>query len=196
VYKRQIFNTIRTLSRSINQINAVVVSSILPELQYELGSGNLLKARKLFHLGLFSIIIIAIIGVIILYLGGPMFYEIWTRRAINPPSMVWNILLIGVLFNAVWWLSSDVLIAANKPYEFTIAGVIAAVLSVTISYFLSSALGLTGAAIGSLFLDISLFAYVLPRSCVIIKQPLKLIFVDVYLYFKEFRAKYLNLKWL
>jgi O-antigen/teichoic acid export membrane protein len=166
-----IFNTVRTLTRVVNQANSMVIVSILPELQYEMGIGNFVKARKMFRFGLTIITIIAITGAVFLYVGGPWIYEIWTRKALNPPSMMWNIFIIGIVFNAIWWMSSDVLIAANKPYEFTIAGVFAAILAVIVSYFSSMYFGLTGAAMGSLFLDVFLFAYVLPRSCRLIQQP-------------------------
>ena len=186
------FNTIRTLSRSANQINSIVISSILPELQFEIGAGNLIKSRKLFRFGLLLITIIASIGIIFLYFGGPWFYELWTRKEFNPPSMILNILIIGILFNAIWWMSSDVLIASNNPYNFTIAGVIAAILAVVISYFLSLSMGLTGAAIGSLFLDLGLFFYVLPLSCKLLKQPLNSLFRDLFNDFNNFRRVYFN----
>lgn len=186
-----IFNTVRTLTRAVNQANAMVISTVLPELQFELGAGNLVKARKIFRFGLTIITIIAIIGVIFLYFGGPWFYELWTQRALNPPAMVWNIFIIGIVFNAIWWMSSDVLIAANKPYEFTLGGIIAAVLAVIISYFLSIYFGLTGAAVGSLFLDIFLFAYVLPRSCKSIKQSFTTLISDS---FVDCKAIFLNIK--
>lgn len=179
-----IFNTVRTLTRAVNQINSIIMNSVLPELQYEIGSGNFAKARKIFRFGLTTIAIIALVGVVFLYFGGSWFYELWTQKALNPPTMMWNIFIIGIVFNAIWWMSSDILIATNKPYEFTIAGVIAALLAVIISYFLSIYFGLTGAAIGSLFLDFFLFAYVLPRSCKLIKQPLTSLIGDSIVDFK------------
>lgn len=176
-----IFNTVRTLTRAVNQANAMVIATVLPELQFEIGADNFVKARKIFRLGLTIITIIGVMGVVFLYIGGPWFYELWTRKALNPPAMMWNIFIFGILFNAIWWMSSDVLIAANKPYEFTIAGIIAAVLAVVISYFLSLSFGLTGAAMGSLFLDVFLFVYVLPRSCKLIEQPLTSLIGEVIL---------------
>jgi len=179
-----IFNTIRTLTRAVNQANSIILNSVLPELQFEIGAGNLPKARKIFRFGLSLITVISLIGAVFLYFGGPWFYELWTRKVFNPPTMMWNIFITGIVFNAIWWMSSDILIATNKPYEFTIAGVIAAVLAVIISYFLSIYIGLTGAAIGSLFLDFFLFAYVLPRSCKLIKQPLTSLIGDSIVDFK------------
>jgi O-antigen/teichoic acid export membrane protein len=167
-----VFNTVRTLTRAVNQANAMVISSVLPELQFEIGAGNLPQARKIFRFGLMIITLIALAGMIFLFFGGPWFYEIWTRKALNPPAMMWNIFIVGILFSGIWWMSSDVLIAANKPYEFTIAGTIVAAIAVLASYVLSIHFGLTGAAIGSLILDVLLFVYVLPRSCKLIEQQL------------------------
>ena len=173
-----IFNTVRTLTRSINQVNAMVISAVLPELQYEIGAGQLNKARKVFRFGLTAITIISFAGVLFLYFGGPWFYEIWTRKALNPPAMMWNVFICGIVFNALWWMSSDVLIAINRPYDFTIAGAIAATIAVVISYLLAKQFGLTGAAIGSLVLDLLLFVYVLPRSCKFIEQPINSLISD------------------
>lgn len=184
-----VFNTVRTLTRAVNQANSMVISSVLPELQFEMGAGNLEKARKIFRFGLSVISIIALSGVVFLYFGGPWFYELWTRKALNPPAMMWNVFIVGILFNALWWMSSDVLIAANKPYEFTIAGVVVALIAVVASYFLSMYFGLTGAAMGGLLLDLILFFYVLPRSCNIIEQPLGTILVDTVNDFKLFLKK-------
>lgn len=184
-----IFNTVRTLTRAVNQANAMVITAVLPELQFEIGAGNFVKARKVFRFGLSVISIIALSGVVFLYFGGPWFYELWTRKALNPPAMMWNVFIIGILFNALWWMSSDVLIATNKPYEFTIAGVIVALIAVGASYFLSIPYGLTGAAIGSLLLDVILFVYVLPRSCKIIEQPLHTLLIDSIDDFKLFLKK-------
>lgn len=173
-----VFNTVRTLTRAVNQANAMVIASVLPELQFEIGAGNLPQARKIFRFGLMIITLIAITGMIFLFFGGPWFYEIWTRKALNPPAMMWNIFIIGILFSGIWWMSADVLIAANRPYEFTIAGTIVAAFAVLASYVLSIHFGLTGAAIGSLILDVLLFVYVLPRSCKLIEQPLSKLVMD------------------
>ena len=66
----------------------------------------------------------------------------------------------------------------NKPYDFAIAGVFSALLSVLISYFLVRYFGLTGAAIGSLVMDILLFIYIFPKGCKLIGQPISSLFKD------------------
>lgn len=184
-----VFNTVRTLTRAVNQANAMVISSVLPELQYELGAGRFSQARKIFRFGLAIILSISLGGMLFLFLFGPWFYEVWTHKELNPPTMMWNMFIIGIVFSGAWWLASDVLIAANKPFEFTIAGTIAAAVAVLASYFLSLHFGLTGAAIGSLFLDVSLFLYVFPVSCKLIKQPILRLFYDLKEDYNEFMKK-------
>lgn len=190
-----IFNTVRTLTRAVNQANSMVIASVIPEIQYEIGAGNLPQARKLFRFGLSTITLIALVGVVFLYFGGPWLYEIWTRKALNPPDMMWNIFLVGILFNAMWWMSSDMLISANKPYQFTVPAVIITICAVVLSYLLSIYFGLTGAAIGSLMLDLALFFYILPSSCRLIEQPLSTLFKKSIYEGKEvFKSQIINLK--
>lgn len=180
-----IFNTVRALTRAVNQANTIVMVSVLPELQYEIGADNFVKARKIFRFGLTIITIISLLGAVLLYLWGPWFYEIWTRKTLNPPTLMWNVFIIGIVFNAIWWMSSDVLIATNKPYDFTIPAILVAIVSVAITYFSSLFFGLTGASIGSLLLDVLLFIYVLPRSCKLIEQKLTTLFGDCIFDFKN-----------
>lgn len=170
-----IFNTVRTVTRAINQAYTIVISTIIPELQFEIGAGNMQKARKIFRIALVLVIIIALFGMILLFFFGPWLYELWPRKALSPPPMMWNIFIIGIFFNAIWWTSSFIYQVMNRPYDFAFAGLISSMLSVMCSYFLAIQFGLTGAAFGSLLMDILLFFYVLPRSCQLIGQPIKIL---------------------
>jgi O-antigen/teichoic acid export membrane protein len=173
-----IFNTVRTATRAINQANGMVISSVLPELQFEIGANNFQKARKIFRFSLTIVLLISIVGMVFLYFGGPWLYEIWTNKVLKPPAMMWNFFILGIGFNGIWWMSSDVLIASNKPYDFVFAAIICSLLAVLISYFMTIYYGLTGAAVGSLLLDIALAFYVLPRSCKLINQPVRTFIAD------------------
>lgn len=167
-----IFNTVRTVTRIINQAYSMIISTIFPELQYELGAKNYNNARKIFRTALLSVTFIAIFGSIFLYVGGSWFYEIWTRKALSPPNLMWNIFIGSLLFNAIWWTSSFIYSALNKPYEFAIAGLVSSVISVLTAYFFAKLWGLTGAAIGTVIMDVLLFFYIFPRSCKLIGQKI------------------------
>jgi len=160
-----VFNTVRTLSRSVNQMYSLVNGTVFPELQYEIGSGNMTKAVKLFRLSVFGVFFLALIGAFMLLCFGARFYNIWTHNELAVPTAMWNMFIVGILFNAIWWTASMVFRAVNKPYQFAIVGVISAIISVISSYVLSKEMGLVGAALGSLFFDIIMAIYVLPVSC-------------------------------
>lgn len=167
-----IFNTVRTLTRTINQGYSLIISAIIPELQFEIGAGNMEKARKIFRIALSLVVMIALVGSVFLFIFGSWFYELWTQKALILSPMMLNIFIIGIVFNAVWWTSSFIFSVMNRPYDFAWAGVLSALLSVVASYFLALQFGLIGAAIGSLLMDVILFFYVLPKSCKLLDQSL------------------------
>ena len=189
-----IFNTVRTLTRAVNQANAIVISAVSPDLQFEMGVGNFERARKIFRFSLFIITIITISGSVFLFLRGSWFYEIWTNKSLNPPLLMWNVFIVGIIFNAYWWMSSEVFNVLNQPYKFTIVALIASVISIVLTYFSTVSFGLLGAAIGNLFLDIFLLFYLFPRSCILIKQPLNSLLSNVYFDCKEMFNKTIQLK--
>ena len=184
-----IFNTVRTLVRSVNHANAMVMSTLIPDLQFELGVGNLAKARKIFRLGLSIISAISILGILFLHFGGTWIYHTWTNTTIIIPSLMWNIFILGIFFNGIWWMSSEVLNAANQPYQFTLIALFVSVLALLISYFLSLFFGLSGAAIGGLFLDILLFSCLIFMSCKHLEQPINLLLFDCFSDFKQIVIK-------
>ncbi|MBU3010336.1 hypothetical protein KO506_02875 [Polaribacter vadi] len=159
-----VFNTVRTLSRSVNQVLNIISSSIFPELQYEIGAGNTSKANKIFKIGVLSSFILSVLGVIFLAVFGLWFYGIWTQKQLYVEPSVWYVFLIGILFNSLWWSSEPIFRAKNEPYVFAIAGVISAIVSVIFTYLLSSGFGLLGAAIGAIILDIIMAFIIIPKS--------------------------------
>lgn len=159
-----VFNTVRTLSRSVNQLYSMVNVSVFPELQYEFGVGNIDKVKKIFRFSIISTVGIGFSGVIFLLFFGMWFYQIWTNNQISVSHIVWNIMSIGILFNAMWLTSSVIFRALNDPQKFTIFGFISAIVSIILSYLLSKYFGLVGAAFGSISLDILMAFLVLPYS--------------------------------
>lgn len=173
-----IFNTVRTLSRSINQLYSVINASIFPELQYEIGKGNFDKAKKLYRISLLVTFITAMIGMLFLYYFGLWFYQIWTSNELNPPEMMWYLFIVGVGFNALWWTAGVIFRAINRPYSFSLAGVIAAIISVFCTYFFTKSWGLIGAAFGAIMLDIILAVYILPVSSKLLNIRIKSLVSD------------------
>lgn len=172
------FNTVRTLTRAVNQMFNIVTLSVFPEFQFEIGMGNLEKARKIFNKTFLGVILLAVLAIIFLYFFGPWFYSIWTGKSLNPPAAMWNIFILGILFNAVWWVSTIVFQAFNKPYIFTIPSTLVSLASVLSTYYLSIQMGLTGAVIGTVVLDFILALYLLPLGCRMLNQSINDLITD------------------
>ncbi len=167
-----VFNTVRTLSRSVNQFYSMVNSTVFPELQYEIGAGNTSNAHRLFRVSIFGVFLMAVVGGLLLWAIGPWVYQLWTRNELEVPPYVWEFFVIGIFFNALWWSAGMVFRAVNKPYRFALAGLIGSLIAVALTYYLSLQFGLAGAAVGYLFLDLAMALYILPVSCRILNMSL------------------------
>lgn len=174
-----IFNTIRTLCRSINQMFSIVNGSIFPELQYEYGKGNMFIVHRLFRIAVIFSIFIGIVGTLFLMLFGLEIYEWWTRNILSVPTNVWITFMVGILFNAIWWTSVVSYRMTNQPYHFAIMSTIVACISVCTSYILAKHLNLWGAALGAVLYDFIMMFYVLPDSCKLLGMTTKDIFSHI-----------------
>jgi O-antigen/teichoic acid export membrane protein len=159
-----IFNTVRTAIRSINQIFNIFESATLPEMQYKIGKGDINKSKKLFRLGIWFSFIIASAGSIFLFFFGIKLYNFWTKDSMDVPVSVWNIFLLGLLFNSLWWSTGSTFKAFNQPYKFTLPCLISSIISIFFTYYLSIKYQLNGAAAGNLMMDIIMAIYILPVS--------------------------------
>ena len=174
-----IFNTVRTVCRSVNQIFSIINGSIFPDLQYEYAKGNIPTVHRLFRIAVVFSMCIGIVGTLFLVLFGLDLYEWWTRSVLVVPMDVWWTFMIGVLFNAIWWTSVVTYRMTNQPYHFAIMSTLMACASVGASYVLSLYLGLWGTSLGTILYDIVMMCYVLPDSCHLLGMKVKDLFVHV-----------------
>ncbi|MCR1025197.1 hypothetical protein NQT66_10300 [Cellulophaga baltica] len=172
-----IFNTARTLSRSLNQLLYLVEPTVFPELQIAIGKNDWKTAKQIFRVSIIGVFLLSLIGVIFLAIFGLWFYDIWTDNKLHLPQAMWYILISAMLFNALWYTTEMVFRAVNQPKKMGIYGLIAAISSVLLTYFLATIYGITGAAIGAVSLDLILVFLVVPNGCNIMKMTLK----DLYL---------------
>ncbi len=152
-----LFNTLRTLINSSSQLFNVIVNAIYPEFQLAIAERDHNKAKKL-YLSLLTInVFIALIASIFLIFFGDYIYGWWTHHQINVPIVVWFLMIIRIIFYALWYSYSFVFEANNMPYPLTITGVIVAILSVIVTWGFASLWGVIGGAIGILCFDILMF---------------------------------------
>lgn len=157
-----VFNTVRTVCRSVNQLYSIVNISIFPEMQIAYGKGNLILVRKIFLRSIQLVTLLAILGVLFLCSFGQVLYDWWTNNLLSVPKEMWYILMVGVLLNALWWTSGCVFQVMNEPFRFAFWGVTSAVISTIMTYMLSNCFGLQGAAIGYVALDVIMACAICP----------------------------------
>lgn len=160
-----IFNTVRTLCRSINQMFSIVYASILPELQVAYGGGDMAKCRKIFTYSMRMVMLVAFVGILFLFAFGRPLYAWWTHGQLCVPTAVWYVFMASIAFNAIWWTASCIFYVINEPYRFAIYGVTSAVASILLSYLLAVLWGLNGVAVGYSMMDVLMVVLVLPYAC-------------------------------
>lgn len=170
-----LFNTIRTLINSSSQVFNIVVSAIYPEFQLAVGKNDEEKAKKLYALIFTLNIAMSICFVFFFGFFGDWFYNWWTHNQLIVPTIMWVIMIIRIVFYAMWFSYSLVFQAYNDPYPLTTTGVAVSILSVAVTWLCSSVWGVIGAAIGILIFDVLMFLVLKMSS----KKYLVISFKDV-----------------
>lgn len=171
-----VYNTARTLSRSLSQLFFMIKSAVFPELQFEIGKDNWAVAQKVFRISVLTVSILSIFGFFILAFFGLWFYEIWTKNQLEAPKIMWYLFITGILFNAFWWTTEMVFGAVNKPYKMAKYGLLTALFSIVVTYVGSLYLGLNGAGIGALVMEVILLFLVVPEACRLMRMNVSDIF--------------------
>lgn len=172
-----VFNTVRTVCRSINQLFNIVSASVFPELQMAIGRNEMGMAQNLLVRSIQYVMLLAIVGIVVLCTFGPTLYAWWTNNQLLVPDDMWYIFMLGIAFNAVWWTAACVFRAVNEPYRFALYGIVSSIVSVGITYILSEYYSLFGSAIGYVVLDIIMAILVLPYALKKINLNIKSLFI-------------------
>ena len=159
-----VFNTIRTVCKSINAAFSVVNGAIFPEVQIAYGKGDMMLAKRIYIIAMQSVFCISMLGLVFLLVFGQDLYSWWTKNTLEVNKMIWYVFMLGIPLNALWWTAGTVFRAINKPTRFSIYGFIAATLSALISWELAYPLGLMGAAIGFVAMDLIMLLLTIPLS--------------------------------
>ena len=182
------FNTVRTVCRSVNQMYSIINGSIFPELQYEYGRGNMSVVRRVFSFSVRLSMVLGLLGGVFLAIFGLDLYGWWTKSMIDVPIDVWYVFLVGVFLNAVWWTAVVVYRMTNQPYHFAVASLLMSTVSVGMSYVLAQWCGMIGVVIGAVLFDLVMAIYVLRDSCSMLGISASTLFSvpkQDFLYFKQ-----------
>jgi O-antigen/teichoic acid export membrane protein len=158
------FSTVRTISRSIQQLMSVVNSSVWPEMSHAYGSGDSVALRQLLRMAVGASIWIAGLSAIGLSLFGTSLYRIWTHKLVTFDPVVLDILLAVMLCNAAWFTASVLQAATNRHSGLAAAYLVANVMILPVIWVLARPMGLRGVALGLVLCEVIIAIYAVPAS--------------------------------
>ena len=159
-----IFSTARTVSRVALQMVQMVNSTFWPEMSVAFGQKNVNLTRTLHRRACQMALIIAAVVVAGMMTVGPWFLSHWTGGHVPPSRGLLSLLLLVVVFYALWSTSSTLLAAINRHQKLAAYYIFATSLTCALCYGLSLRFGLYGAAGALLVSELVMNLYVLPAS--------------------------------
>lgn len=159
-----VFNPMRTLSRPVMQVAYAVKNAVWQELSAAYGQHNWALARKLHRSACQISLSLALPSTIALTVAGPRIFALWTHGRLVMDVPTFDFLMMVVLLNALWNVSTAVPFAANKHQGSAIAYLISNAASLALGYPLIKYFGLRGAGCALLLCEICMCVYVIPVS--------------------------------
>ena len=167
-----VFGTARTVSRVALQMVAMVNNTFEPELSIAYGARNYELTRTLLRRACQLALVVAFVIVIVMMTFGPWFLTHWTGGHVPPSRALLSILLVVVVFYALWSTSSTLMTSTNQHQRLATYYLIGTSLTCVLCYFLSRSYGLYGAAASLLVSELVMNLYVVPASLRISRDTL------------------------
>jgi O-antigen/teichoic acid export membrane protein len=158
------FSTLRTLSRLILQVVAVIKHTLWPELSRAFGEGNISLARRLHRLAWQFSLGLSLLGAAFLWIAGPFVYRIWLHDAVAFDATCFHILLVVVIVNSLWDIGAVIPMSSNDHCHIAVVYSVAALFSLVLARLLLPVLGIYGASMALLAMDGFMTIYVLRVS--------------------------------
>jgi O-antigen/teichoic acid export membrane protein len=159
-----VFGTARTVSRFALQMVQMVNTTFWPEMSIAFGQKNAALTRTLHRRACQMALIIAVIVVTGMMTVGPWFLSHWTGGHVPPSRGLLSLLLLVVVFYALWSTSSTLLAAINRHQRLAAWYIFATSITCVLCYVLARGFGLYGAAGSLLVSELVMNIYVLPAS--------------------------------
>lgn len=145
-----IFNSAKTLTNYIKQIQGLISTSVFPVFNVYFGKDKLKELYSLYFKSRNITFIITVVICFLLYIFGQFIWNIWLSYSIDFDSTLFNILLTVQLIGSTWIISSNLIISTNNHFVYSQLYLISAILSV-VSFYLSSDLLLISFSLAPIF---------------------------------------------
>jgi O-antigen/teichoic acid export membrane protein len=159
-----VFSVARTVSRIALQMVQMVNNTFEPEMSLAYGARNYTLTRTLLRRACQLALIVAIAIVIVVMTMGPWFLTHWTSGHVPPSRPLLTILLLAVVFYALWSTSATLMTSTNQHQRLATYYIVGTSLTCVFCYFFARAWGLYGAAASLLISETVMNLYVVPAS--------------------------------
>jgi O-antigen/teichoic acid export membrane protein len=159
-----VFGTARTVSRVALQIVQMVNITFWPELSLAYGSKNMDLLRTLHRRACQLAFLVAMVVIACMMSVGPWFLTHWTGGHVPPSRPLLSILLIVVVFYALWSTSSTLVAATNQHQKLAFYYICGTSITIVFTFIFAEKFGLFGAAASLLISELIMNTYVLPNS--------------------------------
>jgi O-antigen/teichoic acid export membrane protein len=171
-----IFNTTRTLTRTIVQFVTLIKHSTFIEFAYLFGSGEFTQARRLNGLVFEISWVLSITSAFVVYFLAPYVMSAWTNRTVEIDRALLSILLLCAVLNSMWFIFSGLLQGVNRHQRMAIFYLLATSISFLMGMLLVRPFGLAGVAWAMVGCEMLLVPFVIQDTCRLIQcSPLELL---------------------
>jgi O-antigen/teichoic acid export membrane protein len=167
-----IFSVARTVSRLALQMVQMVNSTFEPEMSIAYGSGNYELTRTLLRRACQLALLVALVIVLAMLTVGPWFLTHWTSGHVPPSRGLLSILLLVVVFYALWSTSATLMTSTNQHQRLATYYFLGSSLTCVFCYIFARTWGLYGAAASLLISETVMNLYVVPACLRIVHDTL------------------------
>jgi O-antigen/teichoic acid export membrane protein len=157
-----VFGTARTVSRVALQMVQMINTTFEPEMSIAYGARNYDLIRTLLRRACQLALFVAVIVVLAMMIFGPWFLTHWTSGHVPPSRRLLGILLLVVIFYALWSTSATLITSTNQHQRLATYYVLGTGLTCIACYFFARTWGLYGAAASLLISETVMNLYVVP----------------------------------
>lgn len=157
-----VFTPVRTLVRSGVQMTTLLNHALMPEMARAAAQGER-SVPVMVLLTVAGSLLVVVPGAIVLLIAGQDIVRIWTHGMIYPPYPFLASMVGVMVVNGIWHPLSNLLLATNRQRSYSYVYLVAALACVGASYVLTCWLGILGAGLASLTLDLFMAQFVIRK---------------------------------
>ncbi len=155
-----VFNTTRSLFNIIKQLINTYNYSILSELSFAFGNGNIQYIRRIYKITIQLYLISCIVFVIGILGFGEELYVVWTKNQIKVNTVFFYGFLISTILSCLWQNGWIILISSNKHTKLAIINFFASMLSLIFACAFIKTIGLMAIVLGFIMMDSILIVFI------------------------------------